>query len=184
MIVDPETGARFVNEMADRKKLADEILKAGHPCIGIADEQAIKNSGWKLNKSLKRNIVRKFDTLTELATYYDIPIKTLTESIKRYNQSIDCKVDQDFDKLIPDNADKLEHPPYYGVRLWPKVHYTMGGLRINRDAQVIDEDKKPIKGLYAAGEVVGGVHGANRLGSCAVIECLVFGRIAGRNAGK
>ena len=72
--------------------------------------------------------------------------------------------------------------PYYGIRLWPKVHHTMGGIQINTRAQVMDLNQKPIKGLFAAGEVTGGIHGACRLGSCAITDCLVFGKIAGRNA--
>jgi succinate dehydrogenase/fumarate reductase flavoprotein subunit len=91
-------------------------------------------------------------------------------------------VDEDFGKPILPNADPLAHPPYYAIRLWPKVHHTMGGIQINSRAQVIGLDRQPIAGLYAAGEVTGGVHGACRLGSCAVTECLVFGRIAGTNA--
>ncbi len=73
-------------------------------------------------------------------------------------------------------------PPYYAMRLWPKVHHTMGGVCIDTSARVINIDGQVIPGLYAAGEVTGGVHGACRLGSCAITECLVFGRIAGRNA--
>jgi succinate dehydrogenase/fumarate reductase flavoprotein subunit len=68
------------------------------------------------------------------------------------------------------------------MRLWPKVHYTMGGLQIDTRARVIDLEHKPIAGLYAAGEITGGVHGASRLGSCAITDCLVFGRIAGQEA--
>jgi succinate dehydrogenase/fumarate reductase flavoprotein subunit len=68
------------------------------------------------------------------------------------------------------------------MRLWPKVHFTMGGAQINIRAQVINLDQEPVNGLYAAGEVTGGVHGACRLGSCAITECFVFGRIAGMNA--
>ncbi len=79
-------------------------------------------------------------------------------------------------------AQPLLEAPFYGIRLWPKVHHTMGGIRINTRAQVINLDGHPIKGLYAAGEVTGGVHGACRLGSCAITDCLVFGRIAGKNA--
>lgn len=68
------------------------------------------------------------------------------------------------------------------MRIWPKVHYTMGGVQIDVSARVIDRDHHPISGLYAAGEVTGGIHGACRIGSCAVTECLVMGRIAGREA--
>ena len=75
-----------------------------------------------------------------------------------------------------------QEPPFYAARLWPRVHYTMGGLVITKDAKVKSLDMEPIKGLYAAGEIAGGVHGAVRLGTCSSIGCVVFGRIAGRNA--
>ena len=72
--------------------------------------------------------------------------------------------------------------PFYAARLWPKVHHTMGGLVIDKNAQVMGFDFKPVKGLFAAGEVSGGVHGAVRLGGVAIADCLVFGRVAGKSA--
>lgn len=73
--------------------------------------------------------------------------------------------------------------PTYAVRLAPKIHHTMGGIAIDDRATVLDIlSGEPIPGLFAAGEVTGGVHGASRLGSCAITDCLVFGRIAGQNA--
>jgi len=74
--------------------------------------------------------------------------------------------------------------PFYAIPQWPAVHHTMGGLRINKDAQVIDIWGNPIPRLYAAGEGTGGVHGSNRLGGNATPSCIVFGRIAGTNAAK
>lgn len=77
-----------------------------------------------------------------------------------------------------------ENPPFYAAKLWPKVHHTMGGLVTNLQAQVMDQDYQPIPGLYAAGEIAGGTHGAVRLGSCAITDCVVFGRIAGQEVAK
>jgi succinate dehydrogenase/fumarate reductase flavoprotein subunit len=127
-------------------------------------------------------VVKGFDRLEELAAAYGLPLGELKATIETYNGHVEGGVDEDFGKPILPNADPLAHPPYYAIRLWPKVHHTMGGIQINAQAQVIGLDRQPIAGLYAAGEVTGGVHGACRLGSCAVTECLVFGRIAGRNA--
>jgi len=84
--------------------------------------------------------------------------------------------------MIFKDAKPTVEAPFYAARLWPKVHHTMGGLVINKDAQVMGFDFKPVKGLYAAGEVTGGVHGAVRLGSVAMADCIVFGRIAGKKA--
>ena len=76
----------------------------------------------------------------------------------------------------------IETPPFYTMRIHPKTHYSLGGLVTDIDTHVLDIHGKIIKGLYAAGEVTGLTHGANRLGSCSVTECLVIGRIAGRKA--
>ena len=72
--------------------------------------------------------------------------------------------------------------PFYAIRLWPRVHHTMGGLEINNKAEVLSCRGEPIKGLYAAGEVTGGVHGMVRLGTVAVADCMIFGRTAARTA--
>jgi len=182
MVVDPETGKRIVNELGDRKTLSDAFLAVGHPCVGIADSKAVDSQGWDISRGLKKGVIKKFQRLEDLASAYDIPLNELQAAMDRYNGFVKDKFDQEFGKPILDDASPVNQPPYYGIRLWPKVHFTMGGVQINVRGQVVDLDQAPIKGLYAAGEVSGGVHGACRLGSCAITECLVFGRIAGRNA--
>lgn len=72
----------------------------------------------------------------------------------------------------------------YAIEIEPAVHHTMGGININTNTEVLNKDGQPIKGLYAAGEVVGGIHGGNRLGGNALADLIVFGRIAGENAAK
>ena len=181
IVVHPLTGKRFFNELADRKIRADSILDVGQPSIGIADLQGTNISGHSMERYLSRNIVKRFEDLEELATAYSLPYQALQETLDRYNKSVENKKDESWQKPIPLDAKPL-HAPYYAMRLWPKVHYTIGGLKINPKAQVIDLNNQPIKGLYAAGEVTGGIHGASRLGGCSLTECLVFGRIAGRNA--
>lgn len=181
VIVDPHTGKRFVNELGDRKQLADAILQIGHPCIGIADNNAVKHSGWDISKAIRKGVVKTFDSMDDLGAVYGINPKALRASIDRYNGFVRKGIDDDFQKPIADEACPIEKTPFYAMRLWPKVHYTMGGLSINERAQVLDLRGNTIDGLYAAGEVVGGVHGASRLGSCAITECIVFGRIAGQN---
>ena len=182
IVVNPRTGNRFVNELADRKIRSDAILQVGHPCIGIADAEGIRNSGHTIEHCLRKGIVKKFDTVHDLADYYQIPVHSLENTIDRFNTYVDQRVDKDFNKPILSKAQPLRYPPYFGIRLWPKVHHTMGGVLINAKAQVLNLSLQPINGFYAAGEVAGGIHGACRLGSCAIIDCLVFGRIAGRTA--
>jgi len=182
IVIDPATGSRFVNELSDRKTLSDKLLAIGHPCIGMADAKAVKQSGWNIEDAIKKNVVRIFDTLEELAAFYDIPYQNLEETVKEFNGSFIDGVDKSFGKPLIENASPIVNPPYYAMRLWPKVHFTMGGIRINTNAQVIDLEGNIIQGLYAAGEITGGVHGASRLGSSSITDCMVFGRIAGKNA--
>jgi len=184
VIIDPASGRRFVNELADRKRVSDALLNAGHPCIAIADSAAVAKAGWDISRALKTRVVRTYDTLDALAAAYGISLEILEKSISRFNKAVIIGRDADFGKPILKQAGPVEIPPFYAMRLWPKVHHVSGGVGINTRAQVINRDGKPIPGLYAAGEVVGGVHGANRLGSCAITECFVFGREAGRNAAK
>ncbi len=184
IVIDPDTGKRFANELADRKTLSDAILAAGHPCIGIADSTAVKNSGWNIDKCLKKGIVKQFASPAGLAANYGINLLSLENTIDRFNSFVLEKIDADFRKPIIETASEIKTPPLYGIRLWPKVHFTMGGLLINKNAQVLDLDGRPVEGLYAAGEVTGGVHGASRLGSCAITECIVIGRIAGKKGSE
>jgi len=185
IIVDPETGKRFVNELTDRKRKADAILETGHPAVNLCDSLgAEKVPPGFLERGLEKKSIRKFDTIDDLAGFYEIPAGALKETIARYNSFVKKGVDSDFGKPIPGDAQPLTHPPFYAARLWPKVHHCMGGVRINTSAQVIGLNGEAIPGLYAAGEVTGGIHGACRLGSVATADCIVFGRIAGQNAAR
>jgi flavocytochrome c len=182
LVVSPLTSSRIVNELGDRKMVADAILGVGQPCIGIADARAVRDSGWSIDRCLEKGVVKTFDTLRDLAGFYGLDTDAMAATVERFNSHIAAGADPDFGKPFIAGAAPLVEPPYYAMRLWPKVHHTMGGVQIDAEARVIDLDGNPIRGLYAAGEVAGGVHGACRLGSCAITECLVFGRIAGRNA--
>ncbi|OGN91092.1 MAG: hypothetical protein A2158_06770 [Chloroflexi bacterium RBG_13_46_14] len=182
LVVEPGTGKRFINELADRKTVSDAILNIGAPCIGIADAKAVETSGWNIEHCLEKGVVKSFNDLKELASFYKLSYTALKVTVQKFNSYIENRLDKEFSKPILDDASPINYPPYYGIRLWPKVHHTMGGIQINVRGQVIDINQKPISGLYAAGEVVGGIHGACRLGSCAITDCLVFGRISGMNA--
>ena len=184
ILVDPHTGRRIVNELADRKTRADAILNLGHPCISITDSGAVANSGFQIDHCLKRKVVNAFGSLKELAGHFGIPFETLRATVERYNQAFNGGRDADFGKPILARALPIETPPFFAMRTFPKVHHTMGGVLIDAQARVLDLQRRPIPGLYAAGEVAGGVHGACRLGSCAITDCLVFGRMAGQNAAR
>jgi flavocytochrome c len=182
ILIDPSTGCRFVNECADRKVLSDALLGLGKPGICIADESAVDRSGLDISRALRKHVILTFPSLDSLASHYGIPTRRLHETVQAFNDELDSSSGRLFNRVLPGDAQPIATPPYYAMRLWPKVHYTMGGLQIDSRARVIDLEHRPIPGLYAAGEITGGVHGASRLGSCAITDCLVFGRIAGRQA--
>ena len=179
ILVNPETGKRFTNELSDRGVLSEAILAQKNPVIGIADQKAVTQSGWDIQKAIDKKVVKVFSDFKTLALEYDIEISELESAIAEYNQMIDNGIDKQFGKSFPKGATPISQPPFYAMRLWPKVHYSMGGLVIDHKARVLDQKKNPISGLYAAGEVTGGIHGAARLGSCAITDCIVMGRIAG-----
>lgn len=187
--IDTKTGKRFVNELADRKIRADAIIKAGNKCIAFTDaygyslgEKLIAES---LPKLMERGVVKKYDTLEAMAAAYNCPLEPLKATIETFNRGVLAGKDEEWGRYLQKNQKPLGPGPYYALRLMPKVHHTMGGVNINTRAQAMDVGTdKPIPGLYAAGEVTGGVHGAVRLGSCATLDCLIFGRIAGQNAAK
>jgi flavocytochrome c len=182
ILIDPVTGRRVVNEWADRRARAEAMINVGHPCLGIVDDLGARADRDSLRHGLQTGRIRAFETLSALAAAFEVPKATLQDTVSAYNQCVAQGKPDCFHKPLTPSAPQVAVPPFYALRLWPKVHYTPGGVAINSRAQVLGLDGKPIPRLYAAGEVCGGVHGASRLGSCALTEGLVFGRIAGQQA--
>lgn len=193
VMVDARTGKRFVNELADRKIRSDAILKIHknadgsitHPVVICDSVGAQGTTKANVYRGIHKGVIKVFDTIEELAQYYNIPYDGLKKTIDDYTRYAKHGKDEEFGKpffkfkdIIPD----LTKPPFYAWKALPKVHHTMGGVKIDTEARVYGKYDKPIVGLFAAGEAVGGPHGASRLGSCAIPDCLVFGRIAGKNA--
>ncbi len=182
LMVDPKTGCRFVNETGNRKVRSDAIVATGHPAVLAVSTSNVKHVPVEaLEKGLANGVVKKFASAEALAEHHQIPKEAFLKSVADWNRCIEARKDPSFNAKIFDDTVKNEGE-FYSVRLWPRVHYTMGGLAINSSAQVLGTDQKPIGGLYAAGEICGGVHGMVRLGTVSIVDCLIFGRIAGRNA--
>ena len=129
---------------------------------------------------MNKGLTVQGDTVEELAAAMGVDAAALKETVDGWNAAIEAGKDEAFGRT------SLEYPvvtaPFYAVKVAPGVHHTMGGVKIDPATQVIDVNGSVIPGLYAAGEVTGGVHGANRLGGNAVADVIVFGRIAGENA--
>ena len=180
-MVDADTGQRFVNEWTDRKTRADAMQALTQAAIGITDEQGLINAGEMIHEHMDDAVIQRFDNLTALSDYYALPYRALQNTLNVYNQSVQQRYDAAFAKPITVDAKPLK-APFYALRLQPKAHSTMGGVRINSQAMVLNHQAEAIPHLYAAGEVCGGIHGVSRLACCAITECLVFGRIAGQQA--
>jgi fumarate reductase flavoprotein subunit len=181
-IVVNHEGKRFMNELTTRDKASAAILEqTGKSAFMIFDE-GVRQSLKQIDGYFHLELVKEGDTPEALAEQIKVSAQALKATIDTYNQAVDKKDDAEFKR--PDMPRALRTPKYYAIEIKPGVHYTMGGLKINTDTQVIAKDGKPIAGFYAAGEVTGGVHGTNRLGGNSISETITFGRIAGAKAAK
>ncbi|MDO4773068.1 MAG: flavocytochrome c [Bacillota bacterium] len=177
-------GRRFVDEFGSRDQLSQAAIDNGGLFYLIADDKikltAMNTNQEKIEKEIRNGVLFRGYTLEDLALQIGMDPKVLTETVENYNSYVDAGFDPEFNKGAFEL--KVEQPPFYATPRRPAVHHTMGGLRIDENARVLDKDGNPIAGLYAAGEVTGGIHGANRLGGNALADIFTFGRIAGYNA--
>ncbi len=183
-------GSRFVNEGAARDVLAKAIFAQPKGTYWIVvnherypSEDWVDANGATIRNMLALGSVVAAPTLDELAKKTGMDPKKLEASVAGYNAVVEGKAKDPLGFVANNKDDKtLTGGPWYACRKVPTVHHTMGGLEINTKAQVIGVDGKVIPGLYAAGEVTGGIHGSNRLGGNAIADVMVFGRTAGTNA--
>ena len=183
-------GSRFVNEGAARDVLAKAIFAQPKGTYWIVvnherypSEDWVDANGATIRNMLALGSVVAAPTLDELAKKTGMDPKKLEASVAGYNAVVEGKAKDPLGFVANNKDDKtLTGSPWYACRKVPTVHHTMGGLEINTKAQVIGVDGKVIPGLYAAGEVTGGIHGSNRLGGNAIADVMVFGRTAGTNA--
>jgi fumarate reductase flavoprotein subunit len=173
-------GKRFVNELTTRDAASAAILAQPGKSAFLVFDEGIRKSLKQIDGYFVLNLVTEGDTVKDLAVKLKVPPDAMEATINAYNKAFDDKNDTEFKRA--DIPRPVMTPKYYAIEVKPGVHYTMGGLKINTQAQVISKDGKPIQGFYAAGEVTGGVHGANRLGGNSISETITFGRIAGANA--
>lgn len=172
-------GKRFIDELETRDVVSKAILdQKGKSAFLIFDEE-IRTKLKAADGYVKKGYAVE-GTLEEIAAKIGTDAKTLEATLNKYNEAVKNKADNEFKKkTLPK---ELTGTKYYAIEVSPAVHHTMGGVRINTNAEVLGKNGRPIKGLYAAGEVTGGIHGANRIGGNAVADITVFGKIAGENA--
>jgi succinate dehydrogenase/fumarate reductase flavoprotein subunit len=161
-----EKGERFAEETAGRREIVARFVAGGFERLySVADSAAVAAIPPLRQKNLYRALYAggafRADTIEELAAKAGLPAETLKRTV--------------FASAAEKN---LTHPPYWIVPVFFRIHYTLGGLRINSRAQCLNREGRPIPGLYAAGEVVGNIHGRNRLGGNGINSAVTFGLIA------
>lgn len=177
-------GKRFVDEFESRDVLTKAALENGGLFYLIADEK-IKNQAYntgqeQLDQQVAQGRLFRADTLADLAKQIGIDPAVLEATVNTYNGYVAAGKDPDFGKEAFDL--QIDQAPFYATPRMPATHHTMGGLKIDPQAHVLDEDGRVIKGLYAAGEVAGGLHAGNRLGGNSLADIFTFGRIASETA--
>lgn len=179
-----QEGERFVAEDGRRDVLADAALKQTNQMFYVlcdAKEAELRGvSKQALDYMVANKMIYSGDTIAELAENINVPAETLEKSVAEFNELVKAGKPDEYGRTLWENT--IEVGPFYAPAFSPAVHHTMGGLEINVDAEVLNADGQIIEGLYAAGEVTGGIHGTNRVGGNAVPDALTFGKIAGENA--
>lgn len=186
------TGARFASEFADRKVLTDAIIGVmakGGLALAVADANGVaemeKVRPGLLKKVLEAGVVTEHASPEALAKAYGMDPAAFEAGIRDYNALVRAGKDTAFGRPLEKAAKELalDRGPWYASVMSPKIHHCMGGVAVSAATEVLDVvTDRPIPGLYAAGECTGGIHGAVRIGACAVMDCLVSGRKAGAAA--
>ncbi|MFK4954497.1 flavocytochrome c [Lactococcus garvieae] len=175
-------GKRFFNEMDTRDKVsAAELKQDGKYAYAIFGE-GTKDKVKAVDQYISKDMVVEADNVEELAKKLDIKPEELNATVTKWNKAVADKKDSEFGRttgMTNDISGKV-----YAIKVAPGIHHTMAGVKINTQTQVLKENGQPIKGLYAAGEVTGGLHGGNRIGGNAVADIIIFGRQAGQESAK
>ncbi|MEF9972491.1 MAG: flavocytochrome c [Clostridia bacterium] len=182
-------GDRFVNEGGRRDDMTKALFEQpdnnmwivlDSHCYPTGDEK--NNFNESVNELIEQGRAFKGETVEELAGKIGVPAANLQAALDDFNAHVTSGEADAFGRTL--YSEPIDKGPFYAAARVPTVHHTMGGVKINPETQVLDASGNPIAGLFAAGEVTGGIHGTNRLGGNALADILVFGRIAGANAAK
>jgi flavocytochrome c len=194
------SGQRFCNELGTRSYVTDRMLhhtqkKSFHPFRAsssssshqqvptfflVLSSEAAEDAHKHVQVYERKGLLKKVHGLEGLAEYIKTPTSTLEETVTTYQSASRRGVDE-FGKTSFRGAPGISDDVFYVGIVTPVLHYCMGGIRIDNSGNVLGRSDTPIEGLYAAGEVTGGVHGNNRLGGNSLLECAVFGSIIGEN---
>ncbi len=173
-------GLRFCDEVGTRDAVSASELAQTNSNAWLVVDQKMVDASSVIAGYISKGFTVQGDTYADLAKAMGVPEDVLPETMEKWNAAVAAGKDEEFGRTS--FAEALDAAPFYAIQIAPGIHHTMGGVKINTDTQVIGTDGNVIPGLFAAGEVTGGVHGANRLGGNAVADIEVFGKIAGEQA--
>ena len=177
------TGERFCNELGTRDYVSACMFKGKGPFRLVLNAKAAAQIMWHCKHYVGRGLMKRYNNAAELAADMKIPAAKLQGTLDAYNAVCTSKNDP-WGKKFFDAYPFEMNEEYWVAIVVPVVHYCMGGLHINTDATVLNASGAEIHGLYATGEALGGVHGRNRLGGSSLLDCVVFGRVAGATASR
>ncbi|NLK64646.1 MAG: flavocytochrome c [Tissierellia bacterium] len=175
------SGKRFTNEVNYRDIVSEAILSQDQGFAYLIINQEIVDSNGNIQGYYDIGVLQKFDTIADLAKFMSVEENVLQETMDKWNKAVAEENDPEFESKFSWIRD-LSVGPWYSVAVSPGIHHTMGGIVINTNAEVISTEGQVIPGLFACGEVTGGVHGGNRVGGNAILDCLVFGKTAGEKS--
>ncbi len=173
-------GKRFFNELETRDNVSKAILSQEGKSAFLIFDTAVVDRLAAIKKYKDAGLLTEAASIKELASKMGIDEEALENTVNTYNGYFESQNDEEFGRRVM--AGELVTAPFYAVEVQPAIHHTMGGIKINTNTEVLNNSGEVVEGLFAAGEVTGGVHGGNRLGGNAVTDIVVFGRIAGKNA--
>ncbi|KRL84876.1 flavocytochrome c [Ligilactobacillus apodemi] len=177
------SGVRFTDELGTRKVVANKITDLPQKSAYLIFDEGVKQRVKALDFYLQKGLVLQAESIAELATKLNMEQTTLHDTLLRWNTAVETKKDVQFGRHTGMQR-KLIQAPFYAIHIAPAIHYTMGGLHIDEKTRVLDENGEIIPGLFAAGEVAGGLHGNNRIGGNSIAETVVFGRQAGQQVAQ
>lgn len=177
-------GNRFGSEMATRDVMSAAVLSQTGKTAYLVFDTSVRKSLKAIEGYVKKGLLTEGETPEALAEKLGMPKEALAQTIAKYNKYVQDGNDPEFGRKASEMPRQLNEGPYFAVEVGPAIHHTMGGIKINEKAEVLDANDNAIPGLYAAGEVTGGIHGGNRLGGNAVADICVYGKIAAESALK
>ena len=178
-----KAGKRFVNELNTRTIVSSAITGLNEDGAYLVFDSGVRAHFAAVEFYDHIGLVKEGSTLADLAKEIDVDPENLAATVDEWNKAVENHKDKEFGRTTGMDRE-LNRGPYYAIHIHPAIHYTMGGIHINTETQVLDTNGNVIKGLYAAGEVSGGLHGNNRIGGNSVAETVIFGRQAGIQMAK